>query len=303
MKTLSLLTLVLISASLSAQTILAEHHYKSTEVTNVVVKGSFCDVIVSEGDAVEFDAIIEGSGDKGDYVIGSMETGNTVVFTVEKKVKSSWNWNMNGKRMMELKIPKGTQLTIDNSSGDIKVEDYSAESLEVSASSGDIMLRRISANCDLGTTSGDLIARDIVGDITNRSTSGDQEYSEITGNVTTRATSGDIEIYNLVGNLKVSATSGDIELDGIEGAVSANTTSGNIDGDDVRVTDDCRFKSTSGDISIGLSNDLESLSFDLRASSGDLQVGRIRSDDDLVIDRNGVTITGISTSGDQSYTN
>lgn len=303
----STLTLVLLIAGLVAfaQTTLAEHSYEAEGITEVSVSGIFCDVTVrrSANSSMVFDGRIEGDGDPGDYVIASIRSGSTVVFKVERKKGQNWGWSDISLARLELSLPVGTTLKVDNTSGDVEVSDYESASLLVTATSGDIILRGIKANTRLKTTSGDVDVNTAQGDISVRSTSGDQELNDVSGNLNSEATSGDIEVRKFSGSLELSATSGDIDLRELEGLVSAATTSGDIKGDYIQLTGDSRFKSTSGDIIMDLENDLEDVGFDLRATSGDLEVGHRDAEDRLVIKRGNVLVTGISTSGDQRYDN
>ena len=87
----------------------------------------------------------------------------------------------------------------------------------------------------------------------------------------------------------------------VDGKLDVETTSGSIRGESVSLDGDSFFESSSGSINIELDNDISSMSFDLKASSGGLRVGSNRSDDRLIIKRGGIQITGRSSSGSQSY--
>ncbi|WP_421889042.1 DUF4097 family beta strand repeat-containing protein [Marinoscillum sp.] len=301
-RTTTLIYCLLVSFASLAQTILAEHHFESPDIKQVVVEGVFCDISVQPGSSLIFDGIIKGNGSPGDYVIASIKTGTTVVFKVERKKEGNRGWSNIEAGKLTLTLPAHVELKVTNSSGDIDISDFTGE-LEASTSSGDIVLKNITSDCWLKTTSGDLRARNVTGNIAMSSTSGGQEYFEIRGNLETQATSGNIECDKVTGNVKAFATSGDLDFDGVEGAIEAGTTSGNITGDYVRITGDCRFKSTSGDIYFVFENEIGSLGFDLRATSGNLRVGNSRSGNRLYMDRGQYIIAGESTSGDQVYKN
>ncbi len=286
-----------------AQNTLAESHFEGDNIRSVRISGSFCDVNVEPSDRLIFDGIIKGDGDEGDYVIATIKSGGELIIKVERKKDRNWGWNDIDVARLDLEIPEGVALDIDNSSGDVRVNGYTGDILIVSASSGDLFLKDVKADVRARTTSGDLVMRKITGEVSARSTSGDQEFFEINGDMITGSTSGDIEVIRLTGDLDIGSTSGDIELDDVKGSISASSTSGDIEGEYILLTDDSRFKSTSGNIYIGLENDIEDLGFDLRASSGDLEVGRLDGEDRLMIRRGDIQVTGISTSGDQTYTN
>lgn len=300
---LSFLLLLLGSTTLFAQTVLAEKHFEADRINSVKVIGTFCDITVVQKDRLVFDGLIKGKGDQGDYVIAVIQSGDDVVFKVERKKDRNWGWNDIDIAKIDLEVPSGTELTIENSSGDIRISGFEAKELQVGATSGDVMMKEVNADVRLSTTSGDVTLRMINGNVSMRSTSGDQEYFDITGDLKTQATSGDIEIAKLNGDLDVTSTSGDMDFDDVSGRINATSTSGDIQGEYILLTQDSRFKSTSGNIYMELKNDLDEVGFDLRATSGDLEVGRLDGEDHLVIRRGDILVTGISTSGDQTYTN
>ncbi len=279
-----LLVLCLVAAtSLSAQKILASEEFEAENIKSVTVKGAFCDVYVEPGDKVYFKGVIEGKGDEGDYEILSDLDGTDLEIRVDSR-RNNWGWGWNELRTkLELRIPSDVELTIDNSSGDIYIDDISPSELNVEASSGDISISKVRGSLEVEATSGDLELRDITGDLLARTTSGDQEIKGIGGSIQTGATSGDIELEDFEGDAEAKTTSGEITVRRGKGAMSFRTTSGNIDGYDLELTDDLLLRASSGDIEIELINDLSQLNFDLESSSGDLEVGSRSSDRDLYI--------------------
>ncbi len=299
------LTLLFIGWMFSAtgQQVLAEKHFEADDINSVKVNGVFCDVRIVQKDRLVFNGMIKGDGDAGDYLIAVIQSGKDVLIKVERKRGSNWRWNDLEVAHLNLEVPGNIDLTIENSSGDIRVDGFKGQEVDITATSGDVFLKEVEARVQVKTTSGDLQMRYLIGDVSIRSTSGDQDFFDLNGSLKTGATSGDIEIDKVLGNLDISTTSGDTDFSHVKGSILATSTSGSIEGDYVTLTQDSRFKSTSGDISIGLENDIDEIGFDLRATSGDLEVGRIDGDDRLVIRRGSILVTGVSTSGDQTYTN
>ncbi|MBR3865542.1 MAG: DUF4097 family beta strand repeat protein [Clostridia bacterium] len=149
-------------------------------------------------------------------------------------------------------------LNLNTTSGDLKLGNISADSIQCTTKSGDLKVGNISADSiQCTTTSGDIEAKDI----------------SCIGDITLKVTSGDIDLSNTVskGKLQIKTVSGDIELDRCDGAeLSLKTTSGDIeatllsgktfDADattgDVRVSSSqsgagkCVARTTSGDIEI-----------------------------------------------------
>jgi len=302
MKKFVCLIAVGISFNLLAQDIIAKAELKAENVDKVSVEGKFVDVYVNRGDEVYFKGLIKGNGEEGDYRFDTDIVGSTLVIrVVNTKSKYNWkNYRINESRI-DLTIPEGTVLDIDNSSGDIKVANLRATESKLEASSGDITLRGVICNLDIETSSGDIEITDLVGDSEIESTSGDQEYRNVKGTIESKASSGDITFSDFNGDLDIEATSGDIELRKGSGALQVRTTSGEIDGEGITLTGDADFDATSGNIEIDFTNDIGDLSFELTATSGDLEVGSREAEKRLRIERGGYTVRGVTSSGDQQY--
>ncbi|WP_421765178.1 DUF4097 family beta strand repeat-containing protein [Ekhidna sp.] len=301
MKKLIIAFILPLSFAAFSQNTLAKAELEAENVDEVRIEGSFVDVYVNSGDRVYFKGIITGNGDEGDYSFDTDIIGKTLVIRVDRKTNRNWkNYRLNESRI-DLTIVDGVRLNIDNSSGDVNVANLRASESKIEASSGDITLRSIVANLDVETSSGDIDIDGLTGDSDIESTSGDQEIFNSTGNIETRASSGDITISGFNGKIEVQTTSGDVEIRKGVGAIKARTTSGEIDGYAIEINDNCYFDATSGNIEIDFTNDLDELSFDLTATSGDLEVGNRSGEKRLVIERGGLKVIGTTSSGDQEY--
>jgi DUF4097 and DUF4098 domain-containing protein YvlB len=301
MKNILLAVLIIASLPSISQNILAKSELEAENVDEVRIEGSFVDVYVNSGERVYFKGIITGSGDESDYRFETDIVGKTLVIRVDRKSNSSWkNYRINESRI-DLTIVEGVRLDIDNSSGDINVANLRASSSNIEATSGDIKLRSIVSNLNVETSSGDIDIDGLTGDSEIESTSGDQEIFNSTGNIETRSSSGDITISGFNGKIEVQATSGDVDIRKGIGALKVRTSSGEIDGYGIELNDNSYFDATSGNVEIDFVNDLDELSFDLTATSGDLEVGNRSGEKRLVIDRGGIKVIGTTSSGDQEY--
>lgn len=301
MKKLLVIGLVALSFSSYSQNVLAKAELEAENVDEVRIEGSFVDVYVNTGERVYFKGKITGSGDEGDYRFETDIVGKTLVIRVDRKSNRNWrNYRISESRI-DLTITDGVKLDIDNSSGDVNVANLRASSSSIEATSGDITLRSIVANLNVETSSGDIDIDGLTGDSEIESTSGDQEIYNSRGNIETRASSGDITISGFNGKIEIQATSGDVDVRKGVGALKIRTSSGEIDGYGIEVNDNCYFDATSGNIEMDFVNDLDDLSFDLTATSGDLEVGNRSGEKRLVIDRGGIKIIGTTSSGDQEY--
>ncbi len=292
---------LLIGLSLMAQNQIASAELEAQNVNEVKVEGSFCDVYVERGNRNYVKASIIGRGNEGDFEFDTDIIGSTLIVRVIRQNRSSWRSYNTTEAKIELTIKDGVSLDIDNSSGDVFVSDLNTSESKIEASSGDITLKRINANLEVETSSGDISIDGLEGDLEMESTSGDQEVSNLVGNLDTRASSGDITIEDFDGELDLEATSGDIELIGGRGVLYLKTTSGNIDGDDIELTGDSNLRASSGDIEIDFENPIDELSFDLTSSSGNLDVGNRSGEKKLYIRRGGITVIGVTSSGNQEY--
>ncbi|WP_420318617.1 DUF4097 family beta strand repeat-containing protein [Ekhidna sp.] len=292
---------VLIAFNSLSQNILAKAELEAENVEEVRIEGSFVDIYVNSGDRVYFKGVITGNGDEGDYEFETDIVGKTLVIRVDRETNRSWrNYRIEESRI-DLTITDGVRLDIDNSSGDINVANLRASESKIEASSGDITLRSIIANLEVETSSGDIDIDGLTGDSEIESTSGDQDIFNSRGNIDTRASSGDVTVSGFNGKIEIQTTSGDVEIREGVGGLKIRTSSGEIDGYKVEVNDNCYFDATSGNIEIDFLNDLDELSFDLTATSGDLEVGNRSGEKRLVIDRGGYKINGTTSSGDQEY--
>lgn len=301
MKGISVLVLALFTLSVSAQNLLAKSELDAENVDEVRVEGSFIDVYVTKGDKVSFKGEIWGSGDEDDYRFDTDIVGSSLVIKVIRNTNSSWKSYKINESRIDITIVDGVSLDIDNSSGDINVANVRASESRFEASSGDITLKSIVANLKVETSSGDIAIDGLMGDSDIESTSGDQKLYNLKGDIETRASSGDITISDFDGSLQLQATSGDIDIRGGIGRIKAKTSSGEIEGNDITLTGNAYFNATSGNIEMDFTNDIDDLSFDLTATSGDLEVGSKSGEKRLVIDRGGLKITGVTSSGDQEY--
>lgn len=284
------------------QQLLASAELEAQNIDKVKVDGSFVDVYVKNGEKNYFKGVIYGNGDPDDYEFVTDIVGSTLVVKVEySRNNYSWKSYKNGESRIDITITDGIELDIDNSSGDIFVRGLRASESKIEASSGDIKIGDAVANLDLETSSGDIEINGLIGDSEIQSTSGDQDIIGSEGNLIIKASSGDVTVTDFNGKLDITTTSGEIDLKSGIGSLDASASSGNIDGQKIKITDDSYFKTSSGDIEISFSNTLEELSFDLTASSGDLEVGNRASEKQLLLKRGGFLITGVSTSGDQEY--
>jgi DUF4097 and DUF4098 domain-containing protein YvlB len=302
----------------NSQTVYAEADATYDGIKRVEIEGQFANVKIlgTEENGVVFKGIIRGKlrGSK-DFEIKHRQEGSVLKVWIEAPRSIMGRFEA----QLSFKVPYSMDIDITNSSGDIYIEEIIAEQMKLKATSGDIEIKNIETFLTTTTTSGDLEINYLKGLISAASTSGDQKFNHIRVSISTRATSGDLSFYDVVGDLRSRTTSGDLQFEDIDGRISnvstsgnltinkaktildLHTTSGDISGDGIELIGDSKFKSTSGDVSMDFENNIDEMSFDLRASSGDLRAGNRSAEGKLYMKHGDVWVYGHSSSGDQNY--
>lgn len=150
-------------------------------------------------------------------------------------------------------------LTISSTSGDIKMGDVEAKSIQIETVSGDIKLQNLKEETlKLKTTSGDISA----------------ESAE--GKIEMKSTSGNIVIKCAKGSIEAKTTSGEIGFESIEGNANMQSVSGNIECEDFKMTDDSNIKTTSGEVKIYLSTE-SNCEIQTHTTSGNVRLPNGRS--------------------------
>lgn len=131
-------------------------------------------------------------------------------------------------------VPSNINLSINNISGDIDVENIN----------GDVKLK---------TVSGDIRLEDIKGDVDCYTLSGDIRINNISGEFNITSKSGDISINNIEKEGFIKTYSGDLKIkDGNFEKILLSTFSGDQRVDNVNINDSMEIKTMSGDIDINL---------------------------------------------------
>ncbi len=304
-RTLRLIVLasLFIVSSIQAQDLLSQLDLDEQGIETLEVEGKFLKVTVEGGDRSSVSVTGRIYGNKERYTLRHQRTGSTlrVWVEVENKMKS-WN-NGNFKGSIACKVPRKTNLIVKNSSGSLDIDQISASTFRLGTSSGSIKAQNIQANGNYKSSSGSIRVSNVQGNIEALSSSGSQSWTNIDGNIITKASSGTIRFNNLKGDVKSVTSSGGMSVNNLDGTLDLSASSGSIRGEGIQLKGDSRFKTSSGGIRISLKNSLSNLGFDLTASSGSIQVGGERHKKRYYTSQGGIKISGVSSSGSQSYTN
>ena len=231
-------------------------------------------------------------------IVKSRRRGDVLRIWVEKRF-APFAFRQKGRLFFDL--PENVDLDIRTSSGEIIIRNMDSERLVAASSSGNISVSRIKSKVEVKSSSGDLSLGMIEGSVRAESSSGRLEVINLVGEVNATASSGNLRLSAVEGAVTASSSSGRIVFSSTTGALYAHASSGDITGEDIVITGDSTFKTSSGDIDIEFLNPLNELSFRLTSSSGGLQVGNLRGEKSLAAGEGKIRITGESSSGNQSY--
>lgn len=270
---IGLLLCLLLFHDARSQRRLAYHEFEAEHISKIHLYGSFCDVKISHDQKIRFLGEIEGSGRPDDFTISSgLSNTGTLVIHVRHRGRKS---NYISKARIQLHIPKGIVLNIDNTAGDIKGDNLISGTYNFKSSSGDVSLSEVIGDLRVETTSGDISIENLQGEAHLRSTSGDKNIGNAQGTVRVSGTSGSTYLHNIIGPVHVSSTSGNVTLKEIKGRVEVTSTSGNIYTHQLLITGDSKFALISGNLKIDLSNPHDDFKFQLMTGSGIISVNGI----------------------------
>ncbi len=325
-----------ITIDTSAQKITIDQIEKNFDnISTIDIKGSFCKVEVNSHTSANiiFKGEIKSNKDRDDIKIQYEINGNTLEVWIDKP--RSLSGSLGG--YLNFLVPSNTNINIKNSSGSIDVKNIGQSMITLVASSGSIMTSNIKSSIKATTSSGSIKANNITGSVNaisssgshiienigenvnsslssgsikisqvkgyvkSNSSSGSQYINGVESGLESSASSGSIKIENINGDIYSKTSSGSIKLNNINGALSLTSSSGSQYGTGITLSGDSSFKSSSGSIKMELTNNAEELSFHLLASSGGLNAKGTSGKKKLNINRGGIHINGISSSGSQSY--
>ncbi len=300
-----------------ANIVIDQAEKKFDNIASIVVKGSFCKVNINSHSAsnIEFKGELKANKERDDVTIEYKQNGSTLEVWIERP--NSLRGSFNG--FLNFKVPANTNIDVRNSSGSVNVTNIDQSIVKLVASSGSIYAENINSDLKATASSGSIKALNISGNLISTCSSGSIKMENIKGNlisstssgsqyikmisseVKSTSSSGSLNISNVKGNVSARASSGTIKLNNIKGALKLNTSSGGQYGEEIHLTGNSYFNSSSGSIKIGISNTAEELSFNLTASSGSLQAKGSNGKKKLKIEKGDILIKGVSSSGSQKY--
>jgi lia operon protein LiaG len=202
------------------------------------------------------------------------------------------------KRYVQIMGPQNMVLEVKNSSGQIAVDNVSAEKTHLSVSSGQIKASHIKGDLVLKGSSGNIQAEDVSGSVSCSISSGMSKLEHVGGNLDFSSTSGRLSASHIGGKVDARLTSGSISLDDVGELGEIAISSGNVNAKGAGLGNTTHLRGSSGSFSIHTPSDLTAFNYDLQASSGSVSVGKSTGGKTLKI-QNGAsgTVKGNISSG------
>jgi len=156
---------------------------------------------------------------------------------------------------LSIRVPNNLKnIKLGTSSGDVYINNLSADHIDIQSASGDINLHTLIAQ----TLSLEIASSDV-------------NINKLTGNLDIKSASGDVEVNQTSGdNFKFNNASGDLNIHADYKCILLNNVSGDVNAE-FKTVDQMNVSTTSGDINIRIDNS-DNLSINTHSLSGDCDV-------------------------------
>lgn len=305
--TYSKLTLTLILALVStwtlAQNVLVDTKKSYSGITRIEVESGWLNVTYTGGSSssVDVEAYLESNDTDQDIVF--VTVGDVLKITHTRKQKN-YSWNTRNKGYITISGPETMALDVKGASGNITVTQVKSERTNLRITSGNLKANQIGGDLLVKASSGNLTVDGVKGNVESALTSGNGNFFNVDGNLDYQSTSGSLDAKNIGGEVSVSLTSGKAKIENAGKLGNLQITSGTMQATGSGLGENTRFQGSSGNFRIQTNSNLKDFNFSLKASSGNLKVGRISSGKTLEIDNGSPTwIRGNITSGNISIEN
>lgn len=179
------------------------------------------------------------------------------------------------KRRIEVYVPASDRISISIGTNSGKIEansEYTASSMTLETSSGNISVNSINGDVFAETSSGEINLKKISGTLIAKSSSGNIHSGNVGGDADIHTQSGEVVFDKIRGQALIETSSGNILVNSIDGDVSAETSSGRISLGLVNGKTD--LKASSGRINCVVSENAGDISITTSSGSVILDIAR-----------------------------
>lgn len=200
--------------------------------------------------------------------LSAEQSGNDVAVSA-KHGSGKWTdwlggWNLDGK--IEVLVPRGYNIDIRTSGGDVTVGQLQGEArgktsggdikvtdihgpVDMQTSGGDVRVEQIEGNTRLNTSGGDIDVTRLTGDLDAKTSGGYIHLDDVTGKVLARTSSGNVIARGVRGDSDLKTSGGDIRAT-IDGKIAAHTSGGNVTAELVGANRGISVSSSGGDLTV-----------------------------------------------------
>ncbi len=233
-----------------------------------------------------------------DHTVYHERTSDGVRVWVERRF-SLFSVGRNG--LMVVTVPRDSTVDIHTSTGGVSVSG-SQHRVSIRTSTGTVDAAGISGELSVSTSTGNVSVRETDGTLDVRTSTGRIRIEDSRGTVTSRSSTGQQSLVGVDGSIDATSSTGRIALDHVSGVMRVRTSTGSQTGTAVVLTGDSSFEASTGRVTIELAQPLSAFAFDLRSTTGTLEVAGERSQQRLFLAGTGIRITGTTSTGSQRYT-
>ena len=171
---------------------------------------------------------------------------------------------------LRLRVPAGLPVAASVTRDKLTVVGLD-EDVVLAATSGEVAVRELKGDLELGVTSARVRVEQVAGDVNVTATSGDLDLRRVGGDATLNTITGKVRVEDVDGDLEVESGGGTLTLLGVRGRQDVISASG-----DVAIRDpggDIKVNCANGDLSVfGLGSADEGNDVFLASSSGDVEI-------------------------------
>lgn len=233
--------------------------YKAEGIKQINIACDSSDVHIVPVDSTEITAHLSGSTTSNNNVekLDAKIQDGQVIISVKKPFFFGINLNFFSSLKLEVKVPKNysSDIIINTSSGNTKIENLNLNTLNCKLSSGDLSTDSVTTkDCVLKLSSGNTRLENFSGNLKVHASSGDVSvnYKEFNNNIDVSASSGNLKLKLPESSefyLKASASSGNVNC-GFPMTISKNQSHNKLEGTVVKDTNQIIIKTFSGDVDI-----------------------------------------------------
>ncbi|ERM83654.1 hypothetical protein P872_02330 [Rhodonellum psychrophilum GCM71 = DSM 17998] len=256
----------------------------------------------SAGSEILVNAFLESNNPSQDIIFVTL--GDVLKISYQQTGNSRSMGNIRTKGHIKISGPEAMVLNFQNGSGKIKVENINSPQTNLTVGSGMIQASKIRGDLQAKSGSGSIKLNSITGDVKCTLGSGSADINEVKGDLHYSSGSGRITAKNIEGLTAISLTSGSASLVNIGELGELKISSGSIRAENAGLGSKTHLSGSSGSFRIQTPSNLKDFNYSLKASSGSLRVGTIRTGRNLDINNQSKDfIKGTISSGSISIDN